>query len=48
MYGFDESQATGRLAVTNNRTEKGTFFVNIKLTGFFGFANQERVTYGLG
>ena len=32
LYGFEESQATRRQKQTNNKTEKGTFFVNIKLT----------------
>ena len=48
MCGFDESVTIRRQEPTNNRTEKGTFFVNIKLTEFFGFADQEKVTYGLG
>ena len=29
MYGFEESQATRRLELTSNKTEKETFFVNI-------------------
>ena len=48
MYGFEESQATRRQELTNNKTEKGTFFVRIKLTDIFGFADQEKITYGLG
>ena len=48
MYGFEESQATRRQELTTNRTEKGTFFVRIKLTDIFGFADQEKITYGLG
>ena len=48
MYGFEESQATRRQELTNNKTEKGTFFVTIKLTDIFGFADQEKITYGLG
>ena len=48
MYGFEESQATRRLELTTNKTEKGTFFVSIKLSDLFGFADQEKVTYGLG
>ena len=48
MYGFEESQAIRRLQLTTNKTEKGTFFVNIKLTDLLGFADQEEVTYGLG
>ena len=48
MYGFEESQATRRQELTNNKTEKGTFFVIIKLTDILGFADQEKITYGLG
>ena len=48
MYRFEESQATRRQELTNNKTEKGTFFVRIKLTDIFGFADQEKITYGLG
>ena len=48
MYGLEESQATRRQELTNNKTEKGTFFVRIKLTDIFGFADQEKITYGLG
>ena len=47
MYDFEESQAT-RLELTTNKTEKEIFFVNIKLIDLFGFADQEKVTYGLG
>ena len=48
LYGFEESQATRRLELTNNKTEKGTFLVNIKLFDLFGFADQEKITYGFG
>ena len=48
MYGFEESQATRRQELTNNKTETGTFFVRINLTDIFGFADQEKRTYGLG
>ena len=48
LYGFEESQGTRRQELTNNKTEKGTFFVNIMLTDLFGFADQEKVIYGLG
>ena len=48
MYGFEESQATRRQKLPNNKTEKGTFFVRIKLKDLFGFADQEKITYGLG
>ena len=42
MYGFEESQATRRQELTNNKTERGTFFVNIKLIDLFGFADQKK------
>ena len=48
LYGFEESQATRRQELTTNKTEKGTFFVRIKLKDLFGFADQEKITYGLG
>ena len=48
MYGFEESTTIRRQELTNNRTEKGTFFVRIKLKDLFGFADQEKITYGLG
>ena len=48
MYGFEESQATRRQELTNNKTEKGTFFVRIKQKDLFGFADQEKKTFGLG
>ena len=32
--------------ITNNKKEKGTFFVRIKLKDLFGFADQEKITYG--
>ena len=48
MYGFEESDATRRLELTTNKTAKGTFFVTIKLRDSFGFADQEKITYGLG
>ena len=47
MYGFEESTAIRRQELTNNETEKGTFFVRIKLKDLFEFADQEKVTYGL-
>ena len=34
--------------LTNNKTEKGTFFVRIRLSDIFGFADQEKITYGMG
>ena len=48
MYGFEESTTIRRQELTNNKTEKGTFFVTIKLKDLFGFADQENITYGLG
>ena len=48
IYGFEESTAIRRQKLTNNKTEKGTFFVRIKLKDLFGFADQEKITYGLG
>ena len=48
MYGFEESVAIRRQEITTNKTEKRIFFVNIKLIDLFGFADQEKVTYGLG
>ena len=48
MYGFEESQATRRQELTNNKTEKGLFFVGIKLTDIFGFADQEKNNLWIG
>ena len=48
MYGLEESTTIRRQELTNNKTEKGTFFVRIKLKDLFGFADQEKITYGLG
>ena len=48
IYGFEESSTIRRQELTNNKTEKGTFFVRIKLKDLFGFADQEKITYGLG
>ena len=48
MYGFEESQATRRQELTNNKTEKGTFFVRIKLKDLFGFADQEKNNLWIG
>ena len=48
MFGFEESSTIRRQELTNNKTEKGTFFVRIKLKDWFGFADQEKITYGLG
>ena len=48
LYGFEESTTIRRQELTNNKNEKGTFFVGIKLKDLFGFADQEKITYGLG
>ena len=48
IYAFEESENTRRLEITNHKTEKGNFFVRIKLKDLFGFADQEEITYGLG
>ena len=48
MYGFEESQATRRQELTNNETEKGTFFVRIKLKDLLGFADQEKSILWIG
>ena len=47
LYGFEESTTIRRRELTNNKNEKGTFFVRIKLKDLFGFADQEKITYGL-
>ena len=47
MYGVDESIAIRKQELTNNKTDVGTFFVRIKLKDF-GFADQEKIPYGLG
>ena len=48
MYGFEEDTTIRRQELTNNKNEKGTFFVRIKLKDLLGFADQEKITYGLG
>ena len=48
LYGFEESETIRRQELTNNKNEKGTFFVRKKLKDLFGFADQEKITYGLG
>ena len=40
-----------RRQLTDNKTladTKGLFFVRIRLVDLFGFADQEKITYGLG
>ena len=41
VYEFEESTIR-RQELTNNKTEKGTFFVRIELKDLFGFADQEK------
>ena len=48
MYGFEESTTIRRQELTNIKTEEGTFFVRIKLKDLFGFADEEKIIYGLG
>ena len=48
MYGFKESTTIRRQELTNKKTEKRTFFVRMKLKDLFGFADQEKIPYGLG
>ena len=50
MYGFEIDDEKRKEELLDNKTvaEKGTFFVRIKLTDIFGFADQEKITYGLG
>ena len=48
LYGFEESTTIRRQELTNNKTGKGTFFVRINLKDLFGFADQEKITCGLG
>ena len=48
VYGFEQSTTIRRQELTNNKNEKGTFFVRIKLKDLFGSADQEKITYGLG
>ena len=48
MYGFEKSEATRGLELTNHKSSKGTFFVRIKLTDVFGYADQEKMFHGFG
>ena len=48
IFGLEESDATRRLELRTNKSEKGTIFVRIKLRDLFGCADQEKITYGLG
>ena len=48
MYGFEESVAIRRQELTNNKTEKGTFFVNSKQIDLFGFPDKKsNIWFGL-
>ena len=50
LYGFDSSVPRRRFELTNNKEdlEKGTFYSRIRLIDIFGFADQDKITYGLG
>ena len=48
MNGFDESVIIRKQELTNNKNEKGTFFVRIKLKDLFGFADQEKNNLWIG
>ena len=50
LYGFDSNVARRRQELTNNKEpgEKGTFYNRIRLIDIFGFADQDKITYGLG
>ena len=42
IYGLEEDTTIRRQELTNNKNEKGTFFVRIKRKDLFGFADQEK------
>ena len=50
FYGFDSNVPRRRQELTNNKEagEKGTFYSRIRLIDIFGFADQDKITYGLG
>ena len=50
LYGFDSNINRRRQELTNNKEagEKGTFYSRIRLIDIFGFADQDKITYGLG
>ena len=50
LYGFDSNIPRRRQELTNNKEdlEKGTFYSRIRLIDIFGFADQDKITYGLG
>ena len=50
LYGFDSNVDRRREELTNNKEvgEKGTFYSRIRLIDIFGFADQDKITYGLG
>ena len=48
MYGFEIDNEKRERQLTNDKNERGTFFNRILLRDIFGFADQEKITYGLG
>ena len=48
LYGFDSSITRRWEELTNNKEvgEKGTFYNRIRLIDIFGFADQDKITYG--
>ena len=48
LYGFEESVTIRRQELTNNKTEKGNFFVRIKLKDLFGFVKVKNLLFGFG
>ena len=42
LYEFEETVTIRRQELSNNTTEKGTFFKRLKLKDLFGFADQEK------
>ena len=50
LYGFDSNINRRRQELTKNKEdlEKGTFYNRIRLIDIFGFADQDKITYGLG
>ena len=49
MYGFDIDDTKRKEELTIIKiNKKDYFFVRIRLIDIFGFADQEKITYGLG
>ena len=50
LYGFESNITRRREELTNNKEagEKGTFYNRIRLIDIFGFADQDKILYGLG